>query len=42
MSSSSDRVLRRAQSGSSLSDRKGVSVPVVPILRTFALRSIEH
>jgi hypothetical protein len=33
---------RRAHSGSSLSDRNGVSVPVVPILRTFFFRSIEH
>lgn len=32
----------RAHSGSSASDRKRVSVPVVPIRRTFFFRSIEH
>lgn len=32
----------RAQAGSSLSDRKPVSVPVVPIRRMFRSRSMQH
>lgn len=42
MMSSSELELNRAHSGSSRSDRKAVSVPVVPIRSTFAFKSIEH
>lgn len=33
---------KRAQAGSSRSLKNGVSVPVVPILKTFFFKSIEH
>jgi hypothetical protein len=42
ITSSSLWIDRRAHSGSSLSDKNGVSVSVVPIRRTFFFRSIEH
>lgn len=41
-SSSSDTPESRAHSGSSDSDRNGVSVPVVPIWRTFLFKSMLH